>query len=89
MRPDDVVPLTEADKDEERADSGWKLVHRRVFASPAQPALLASLVGTGLQLLAAATTTVFLAAVGERAARHRPRPLAPRSSSSTSSPSPT
>jgi hypothetical protein len=60
-----VVPLTEAEKDEERADSGWKLAHRRVFATPPHPVLLASLVGTGVQLLGSAITTVFFGAVGE------------------------
>jgi len=65
-RPDDVVPLTEAEKDEERADSGWKLVHRRVFATPPHPVLLASLVGTGVQLLGSAMTTVFFGAVGKK-----------------------
>lgn len=57
--------LTDEEKQEEREESGWKLVHTEVFRPPAQfPLLFCVFVGTGLQLLCMAVITVLFAAVG-------------------------
>eukprot|EP00753_Platysulcus_tardus_P008059 PLAT15592.1.p1 GENE.PLAT15592.1~~PLAT15592.1.p1 ORF type:complete len:734 (+),score=301.29 PLAT15592.1:366-2567(+) len=57
--------LTEEEREEEREESGWKLVHGDVFRPPARfPMLLAVLTGTGVQILAMAVITLFFAVLG-------------------------
>lgn len=45
-------------------ESGWKLVHGEVFRSPSSPSLLSVMLGSGAQLAAMATVTLFFAAFG-------------------------
>lgn len=53
------------DEDEMLEDiTGWKLLHGEVFRTPAYGALLAPLVGSGMQLLVVAIGLVLLSAVG-------------------------
>ena len=57
--------LTEEEKNEEREESGWKLVHGDVFRAPTPaPMMFAVFIGTGLQLLCMAVITIAFAAVG-------------------------
>jgi len=57
--------LTEEEKNEEREESGWKLVHGDVFRAPTPaPMMFAVFIGTGLQLLCMAVITIGFAAVG-------------------------
>jgi transmembrane 9 superfamily protein 2/4 len=56
---------TEEEREEEREESGWKLVHADVFRAPSKnPMLLCVMCGTGAQLLGMAMVTLFFAAVG-------------------------
>ena len=57
--------LTEDEKNEEREESGWKLVHGDVFRPPTPfPMIFAVLCGTGVQLLCMGFATIIFAAVG-------------------------
>jgi len=57
--------MTEEEKQEEREESGWKLVHTEVFRPPATlPMLFCVFVGTGFQVFWMAVFTVFFAAIG-------------------------
>jgi transmembrane 9 superfamily protein 2/4 len=57
--------MTEAEKEEEREESGWKLVHADVFRPPTTlPMLYCVFIGTGVQIAAMALITVFFAALG-------------------------
>lgn len=59
-----VVP-TEEERQEEREESGWKLVHADVFRPPSHyPMLFCASVGTGSQILGMALITIFFAAAG-------------------------
>lgn len=54
-----------SDDDEVLEDiTGWKLLHGEVFRTPAHGALLAPLVGSGMQLLVMAVGLVLLSALG-------------------------
>ena len=56
---------TEEEKQEEREESGWKLVHADVFRPPANmPLLFCVFVGTGLQLFWMTLITICFAAIG-------------------------
>lgn len=57
--------MTEEDKQEEREESGWKLVHTDVFRPPGTaPMLLCVFVGTGLQVFWMSFFTVIFSALG-------------------------
>merc|ERR1719446_56050 len=57
--------LTEEEKQEEREESGWKLVHTDAFRPPANfPMLFCVFVGTALQLMGMAIVTICFAAIG-------------------------
>lgn len=57
--------LTDEEKQEEREESGWKLVHADVFRPPANlPMLFCVLVGTGNQLFYMCLITIIFATVG-------------------------
>jgi len=59
-----AVP-TQEERDEERDESGWKLVHADVFRAPSSwPMLFCIFIGTGAQLFAMATVTLIFAAIG-------------------------
>ena len=56
---------TEEERDEEREETGWKLVHRDVFRPPANfPMLFCVLNGSGVQLLYMSLAVLAFAAVG-------------------------
>lgn len=55
---------TDADIDDLREETGWKLVSKDVFRPPPYGWLLAALTGTGLQLLAMVTTVVAVSYLG-------------------------
>ena len=46
-------------------ESGWKLVHGDVFRPPRHLALLASLIGTGVQLALLILATILITIAGE------------------------
>lgn len=57
--------LTDEEKQEEREESGWKLVHTDVFRPPAtNPMLLCVFVGTGVQLFYMGLITILFSAIG-------------------------
>lgn len=57
--------LTDEEKQEEREESGWKLVHTDVFRPPAtNPMLFCVFVGTGVQLFYMAVITIAFSAIG-------------------------
>jgi len=64
MRSDEVKPMTEEQKAEEREESGWKLVHANVFRPPSDPLVFCTFVGTGQQLLGMSVVTMGFSAVG-------------------------
>jgi len=64
LLPQQVKPMTEEQKIEEREESGWKLVHANVFAPPQQPLAFCVAVGTGQQLLFSVLAVACFAAVG-------------------------
>eukprot|EP00798_Chlamydomonas_sp_ICE-L_P013447 gene13447-19305_t len=45
-------------------ESGWKLVHGDVFRAPSHPSLLATYLGTGVQILGMSVVTMFFALLG-------------------------
>ena len=56
---------TEEEREEEREESGWKLVHADVFRPPAQLSMVFCVaIGTGVQLFGMAAITVLFAAIG-------------------------
>merc|ERR1719230_1882642 len=52
------------EKEELLEESGWKLVHADVLRSPPNPTLLATSVGTGMQLLCMTFISIFCAMLG-------------------------
>ena len=50
--------------DEAQEETGWKLVHGDVFRKPPYPAMLATYIGTGCQLLGMAVITTIFALLG-------------------------
>ena len=52
------------DDELQEEDTGWKIVHGDVFRTPQRPAFLATLVGTGTQVLGMAMWTMFFAVLG-------------------------
>jgi transmembrane 9 superfamily member 2/4 len=50
--------------EEELAESGWKHLHGDIARPPTNPALLAVLVGSGMQLFALASVTIVFAIIG-------------------------
>ena len=59
-----MKPLTDEEKQIEKEESGWKLVHGNVFSPPKYPLVFCVFVGTGLQLLHMAVATAGFAALG-------------------------
>jgi transmembrane 9 superfamily protein 2/4 len=56
---------TEAEREDEREETGWKLVHRDVFRPPPTfPMLFCVLTGSGMQLLYMSVTVLLFAAIG-------------------------
>jgi len=56
---------TEEERDQDREETGWKLVHADVFRPPhTMPMLLCVLVGTGVQLFVCMGFTLVFAAIG-------------------------
>lgn len=55
---------TDAEKAEEREETGWKLVHGDVFRAPSYPMFFAVTVGTGSQTLFMSIATITFAAMG-------------------------
>jgi len=53
-----------ATEEEQKEETGWKLVHGDVFRSPTHCKLLAVSVGSGMQLLGMACVTLFFALLG-------------------------
>jgi len=61
----DISAYNELESAEEAAEeSGWKMVHGDVFRPPPRAGLLATAVGTGVQLLACASVTICFAVLG-------------------------
>lgn len=61
----DIAKYNEVPTAEEaKEDAGWKLVHADVFRAPPHSTLLASLFGSGLQLLGMSAVTLIFAAAG-------------------------
>ena len=50
--------------DEDREETGWKLVHGDVFRSPENPEMLAIYIGTGMQLVLMIAITLVVACFG-------------------------
>lgn len=46
-------------------ESGWKMVSGDVFRTPQDAVFLCVLVGSGVQIIASATLTLFFAALGK------------------------
>eukprot|EP00957_Ditylum_brightwellii_P160159 12193043-Ditylum_brightwellii.AAC.1 len=60
-----LVDLTDEEKEEEMAESGWKLVHADVFRPPTDhPMLYCVFVGTGVQLAMSTFICIAFSAVG-------------------------
>ena len=59
----DIAKYNEED-DDDVEPTGWKLVHGDVFRAPAYFTLLATFVGTGVQLLGVTSVTIGLALIG-------------------------
>jgi transmembrane 9 superfamily protein 2/4 len=51
-------------EEEQREETGWKLVHADVFRNPANATLLAVLAGSGLQVLLMLLVTLFFSVLG-------------------------
>ena len=51
-------------EEEQREETGWKLVHADVFRTPANATLLAVLTGSGLQVLLMLLVTLFFSVLG-------------------------
>merc|ERR1719223_1882519 len=65
LRLDEIKPMTEEQKQEEKEESGWKLVHGNVFSPPAQfPLVFCIVIGTGQQLLLMSLSSMAFAAFG-------------------------
>lgn len=63
----DLMRYNQVDVNDEETlqeETGWKLVHGDVFRAPALPSLLATLVGTGAQVLGMALSTIIFAVIG-------------------------
>lgn len=57
--------LTDEEKQEEREESGWKLVHADVFRPPInQPMIFCVCIGTGTQIFFMSLVTVIFSAIG-------------------------
>jgi transmembrane 9 superfamily protein 2/4 len=65
LRLDEIKPMTEEQKQEEKEESGWKLVHGNVFSPPAQfPLAFCVFIGTGQQLVLMSLASMAFAAFG-------------------------
>lgn len=62
----DIAQYNREDIDEEEAfeERGWKLVHGDVFRPPSKSKLFVTFIGSGIQLLVDAFTTLFFAMLG-------------------------
>ncbi|KAF9094584.1 Transmembrane 9 super member 4 [Mortierella sp. AD031] len=61
----DISIYNEEDmKDDQDDGSGWKLVHGDVFRTPQYSALLCAILGTGVQIIVMAVSTILFAVVG-------------------------
>jgi transmembrane 9 superfamily protein 2/4 len=59
-----AIPTAE-EKAEEQEETGWKLVHADVFRAPTEyPMMFCVMVGTGMQIAIASSTSLFFAALG-------------------------
>ncbi|KAG0372691.1 Transmembrane 9 super member 4 [Mortierella sp. AD032] len=61
----DIPIYSEEDmRDDQDDGSGWKLVHGDVFRTPQYPSLLCAVLGTGVQFIVMAVSTILFAVVG-------------------------
>eukprot|EP00657_Telonema_sp_P-1_P009601 TRINITY_DN3837_c0_g1_i1.p1 TRINITY_DN3837_c0_g1~~TRINITY_DN3837_c0_g1_i1.p1 ORF type:complete len:634 (-),score=192.44 TRINITY_DN3837_c0_g1_i1:112-2013(-) len=60
----DISTYNDMDQEEVREETGWKLVHGDVFRPPRYSNMLASLVGTGAQIICCAVVVLFFAVLG-------------------------
>jgi transmembrane 9 superfamily protein 2/4 len=60
----DIVTYNEVDPEEMKEDTGWKLVHADVFRPPRYANVLASLIGSGCQVICTAVVILFFAVLG-------------------------
>jgi len=61
----EYVPLGEEDPDDDMTDeAGWKLLHRDVFRPPGRLVLFSSIMGVGIQLIAATFLVLTLGTLG-------------------------
>jgi transmembrane 9 superfamily protein 2/4 len=60
----DILTYNDVDQEEMREETGWKLVHGDVFRPPRYANMLASLVGSGCQVMCTAVVILFFAVLG-------------------------
>jgi len=60
----DILSYNDIDQEEYKEETGWKLVHGDVFRAPRYANILASLVGSGCQILCTAVVVLFFAVLG-------------------------
>jgi transmembrane 9 superfamily protein 2/4 len=60
----DILTYNEVDPEEMKEDTGWKLVHADVFRPPRYANVLASLIGSGCQVICTAVVILFFAVLG-------------------------
>ncbi|KAI1318885.1 Transmembrane 9 super member 4 [Mortierella claussenii] len=64
LKKDIVIYNEEEMKDEQDEGAGWKLVHGDVFRTPRYSSLLCAVLGTGVQILVMAVSTIIFALLG-------------------------
>jgi len=60
----DILTYNDIDQEEVREETGWKLVHGDVFRPPRYTNLLASLIGSGFQIICCSMVILFFAVLG-------------------------
>eukprot|EP00658_Telonema_sp_P-2_P007618 TRINITY_DN12843_c0_g5_i1.p1 TRINITY_DN12843_c0_g5~~TRINITY_DN12843_c0_g5_i1.p1 ORF type:complete len:658 (+),score=183.44 TRINITY_DN12843_c0_g5_i1:38-2011(+) len=60
----DILTYNDVDQEEMREETGWKLVHGDVFRSPRYANILASLVGSGAQVVCCSVVILLFAVLG-------------------------
>lgn len=58
------VSTSDAERNEDLEESGWKLVHADIFRSPTYPMMISVFCGNGIQLLCMSSTTILFAVMG-------------------------
>jgi len=60
----DIGKYNSMDPNEEAEETGWKLVHGDVFRPPSHPLMLATLIGSGVQVLGMTLVTMVFSVLG-------------------------